>query len=229
MSDNIPFEIQLEIIRRLNVKKLLQFRAVSKQWKSLIDDPKFIKKLPRQSPKSPTSSTCILFRAIRKSVRIEILVPQAGYIVVGFGISHDTSDPKLVKIYVDKLSSLWVVVSDKFGEVSLPERLVHAPDLNVTKVNESLGLLEYHEEGGMTVCGVWSRKDGANNMFTKIYTIKVEGITFDSVLGFRNTGEVVMELQDADNYDDSSIGVYEPLSGHIYFVGEVIYGNTTFA
>nr|GEZ62219.1 hypothetical protein [Tanacetum cinerariifolium] len=166
-------------------------------------------------------------------------MPQAGYIVVGFGISHDTSDPKLVKIYVDKLSSLWVVVvfmlstlvwktvyigppfksctlswhhvfvdgviyfrfnfvisfdlkSDKFGEVSLPERLVHAPDLNVTKANESLGLLEHHEEGGMKVCGVWSRKDGANNLFTKIYTIKVEGITFDSVLGFRNTGEVVM-------------------------------------
>nr|GEU55772.1 hypothetical protein [Tanacetum cinerariifolium] len=109
--------------------------------------------------------------------------------------------------------------NDKFWEVSLPERLVHAPDLNVTKVNESLGLLEYYEEGGMTVCGVWSRKDGANNLFTKIYTIKVEGISFDSVLWFRNTGEVVMELQDADNYDDSSIGVYEPLSGHIYDVG----------
>nr|GEW09218.1 zinc finger, CCHC-type [Tanacetum cinerariifolium] len=205
-------------------------------------------------------------------------MPEAGYIVVGFGASHDTCDPKLVKIYVDKLSSLWVVEvftlstcvwktvyigapfkscslswhhvfvdgviyfhayddvsfddgvrlnivisfdlkSDKFGEVSLPERLVHTPDLNVTKVNESLGLLEYHEEGGMKVCGVWSRKDCANNLFIKIYTIKVEGISFDRVLGFRNTGEVVMELQDADNCDDSSIGVYEPLSGHIYDVG----------
>nr|GFC63943.1 hypothetical protein [Tanacetum cinerariifolium] len=98
-------------------------------------------------------------------------------------------------------------------------RLVHTPDLNVTKVNESLGLLEYHEEGGMKVYGVWSRIDGANNLFTKIYTIKVEGISFDRVLGFRNTGEVVMKLQDADNYDDSSIGVYEPLSGHIYDIG----------
>nr|GEY55227.1 hypothetical protein [Tanacetum cinerariifolium] len=298
MYDNIPFEIQSEIIRRLNVKKLLQFRSISKQWKSLIDDPKFIKnyhvnhpnpqhhlllcyqldtslqtyssiidnntfpkqKFPLTAPESlhsfrgvillnsvdgllffcdlyasnvysNTERLVILNPAIRKSVDIEILLPEAGYIVAGFGVSHDTSDPKLVKIYVDKLSSLWVVEiftlstrvwkivyigapfksctlswhhvfvdgviyfhafddgvrfnivisfdlkSDMFGEVSLPERLVHTPDLNVTKIYDP------------------------------------------TVLGFRNTGEVVMELQDADNYDDSSIGVYEPLSGHIYDVG----------
>nr|GEZ48581.1 hypothetical protein [Tanacetum cinerariifolium] len=51
-----------------------------------------------------------------------------------------------------------------------------------------------------------------------------DGVRFNIVLSFdlksdKNTGEVVMELQDADNYDDSSIGVYEPLSGHIYDVG----------
>ncbi|GJV78466.1 ribonuclease H-like domain-containing protein [Tanacetum coccineum] len=103
--------------------------------------------------------------------------------------------------------------SEKFGEVCLPEILVHTPDLNVTKVNESLGLLEYHYEGGMKVCGVWSRKDGDNNQFTKIYTIKVEGNwLYNSVLGFRNNGEVVMKL-------DAGIAVYEPLSGHINDVG----------
>ncbi|MFS8006092.1 putative F-box domain-containing protein [Helianthus anomalus] len=40
---NIPFEIQEEIIKRvLPVKSLIQFRSVSKQWKSLIDSPEFI-------------------------------------------------------------------------------------------------------------------------------------------------------------------------------------------
>ncbi|GJT68544.1 probable LRR receptor-like serine/threonine-protein kinase isoform X2 [Tanacetum coccineum] len=44
MSDNIPFEIQMEIIKKVsNVKSLIQFRSVSKQWKSFIDSPDFIK------------------------------------------------------------------------------------------------------------------------------------------------------------------------------------------
>ncbi|KAJ0730302.1 putative F-box domain-containing protein [Helianthus annuus] len=43
MSDNIPFELQAEIIKRvLPVKSLLRFRSVSKQWKSLIDSSEFI-------------------------------------------------------------------------------------------------------------------------------------------------------------------------------------------
>ncbi|KAJ0818427.1 putative F-box domain-containing protein [Helianthus annuus] len=42
MSDNIPFELQVEIIKRVPVKSLLQFRSVSKQWKSLIYSSEFI-------------------------------------------------------------------------------------------------------------------------------------------------------------------------------------------
>ncbi|GKA67688.1 ribonuclease H-like domain-containing protein [Tanacetum coccineum] len=213
---------------------------------------------------------------VRKSVGI--VIPKSGSIVVGFGVCPDTNDPKLVKVSVDEITSMWVVEvftlstrvwktvymgapfkscgltwfhvfvngviyfrgygdvyldqgivynlvisfdlkSEKFGEVCLPQRLVHTRDLNVTKVDESLGFLEYYNEGGMTVCGVWKREDGANKTFTKIYTIKVEGKSvYDSVLGFRNNGEVVMEL-DNDNYKESRIEVYEPLSGHINDVG----------
>ncbi|GJR98446.1 F-box protein-like protein [Tanacetum coccineum] len=42
MSDNIPFEIQIEIIKRAPVKSLIRFRSVSKSWKSLIDSSEFI-------------------------------------------------------------------------------------------------------------------------------------------------------------------------------------------
>ncbi|KAJ0818484.1 putative F-box domain-containing protein [Helianthus annuus] len=42
MSDNIPFKLQVEIIKRVPVRSLLQFRSVSKQWKSLIDSSEFI-------------------------------------------------------------------------------------------------------------------------------------------------------------------------------------------
>ncbi|GJW18471.1 putative F-box domain-containing protein [Tanacetum coccineum] len=43
MSDNIPFDIQMEIIKRVSdVKSLIRFRSVSKPWKSFIDSPEFI-------------------------------------------------------------------------------------------------------------------------------------------------------------------------------------------
>ncbi|GKC45626.1 putative F-box domain-containing protein [Tanacetum coccineum] len=42
MSDNIPIEIQSEIMKRLPIKPLIQFRLVSKAWKSLIDSSMFI-------------------------------------------------------------------------------------------------------------------------------------------------------------------------------------------
>ncbi|GJV36799.1 F-box domain containing protein [Tanacetum coccineum] len=44
MSDNIPFDLQLDIMNRLPVKSLLQFRTVSKQWKFSIDNFDFIRK-----------------------------------------------------------------------------------------------------------------------------------------------------------------------------------------
>ncbi|GKA26335.1 F-box protein-like protein [Tanacetum coccineum] len=43
MSDNIPFDIQREIIRKVpDVKSLIRFRSVSKPWKSFIDSSEFI-------------------------------------------------------------------------------------------------------------------------------------------------------------------------------------------
>ncbi|GKE05675.1 F-box domain containing protein [Tanacetum coccineum] len=110
------------------------------------------------------------------------------------------------------------VKSEKFGEVCIPGELVHN-GLWVAKVNESLGLLEHIKESEMWVCGVWMKKDGVNKPFTKMYTIKVEGKqVFNRLLGFRNNGEVVMEMAD-DDFQESQIEVYEPSSGRINSVG----------
>nr|GFB36544.1 hypothetical protein [Tanacetum cinerariifolium] len=109
--------------------------------------------------------------------------------------------------------------SDKFGEVLILERFVRTYGLRVTKVNGSLGLLECNKEGEMWVCGMWMRKDGVNKPFTKIYTVKVEGKSvFLRVLGFRNNGEVVIEMV-GDYYTKSQIKVYEPSSGRTNGVG----------
>ncbi|GJV97586.1 F-box domain containing protein [Tanacetum coccineum] len=42
MSDKIPMEIHMEIMQILHVKYLLQFRTVSKTWKSSIDSWNFL-------------------------------------------------------------------------------------------------------------------------------------------------------------------------------------------
>ncbi|XP_058730412.1 F-box/kelch-repeat protein At3g23880-like [Vicia villosa] len=43
-ADLLPFDLILEILTRLPVKSLLQFRCVSKSWNLLISDPKFARK-----------------------------------------------------------------------------------------------------------------------------------------------------------------------------------------
>ncbi|KAK9068058.1 hypothetical protein SSX86_012169 [Deinandra increscens subsp. villosa] len=50
MLDQIPFEIKLEIMKTLPVKSLLQFRSVSKTWKSLIDSPDFVARYTALQP-----------------------------------------------------------------------------------------------------------------------------------------------------------------------------------
>ncbi|KAK1406575.1 hypothetical protein QVD17_42011 [Tagetes erecta] len=42
MSDNLPLEMQLEIMKKLPIKSLIQFRSVSKTWKHQIDSSDFI-------------------------------------------------------------------------------------------------------------------------------------------------------------------------------------------
>ncbi|GKC35767.1 retrovirus-related pol polyprotein from transposon TNT 1-94, partial [Tanacetum coccineum] len=44
MSDNKPFDLQIEIIKKIfDVKSLVRFRSVFKPWKSFIDSSQFIK------------------------------------------------------------------------------------------------------------------------------------------------------------------------------------------
>ncbi|XP_076932332.1 F-box protein At5g65850-like [Bidens hawaiensis] len=42
MAEDIPFDIQIEVIKLLPLKSLIQFRSVSKPWKSLIESSDFI-------------------------------------------------------------------------------------------------------------------------------------------------------------------------------------------
>ncbi|KAM0049011.1 putative F-box domain-containing protein [Helianthus debilis subsp. tardiflorus] len=53
MSDNISYELQVEIMKRLPIKSLIQCRSVSKTWKSLIDSSEFAAEYNRHRTKMP--------------------------------------------------------------------------------------------------------------------------------------------------------------------------------
>ncbi|GJW11124.1 F-box domain containing protein [Tanacetum coccineum] len=109
---------------------------------------------------------------IRKSVGIPIpnaLSSPKGDTYIGFGSCPDIGDqvfvggfiywPAFESIKLGGRSNLIVsfgLKNDEFGEVCLPDRLVHACNIGVTKVYESLGLLEFfHEETYVSFCVVW--------------------------------------------------------------------------
>ncbi|KAI3688371.1 hypothetical protein L1987_82083 [Smallanthus sonchifolius] len=118
MSANIPFEIQVEIIKRVvPVKSLIRFRSVSKQWKSVIDSSEFITDHSVNQTKphhllvsshglvclygfapdiAPRNKSIVVWNpSIRKSVCI--VLPYK-YDVGGFGVCPKTSDPTIVMI-----------------------------------------------------------------------------------------------------------------------------------
>ncbi|GKA53754.1 F-box domain containing protein [Tanacetum coccineum] len=121
MSDNIPFEIQVEIMNRLPVKSLLQFRSVSKSWKCMIDSSSFVftygvhTDLNLSNHKTIGTSQglwCFSFGnnllatlwnpSVKKSIGIFVPVfnniPVCHKILLGFGVPPDTLDPTIVKI-----------------------------------------------------------------------------------------------------------------------------------
>ncbi|XP_076907739.1 F-box protein CPR1-like [Bidens hawaiensis] len=114
MSDNMPLEVQEEILKMLPMKPLIQFRSVSKVWKSLIDSSHFIAHyssphthlLVLEDPAYayPTSDTAILWNiSIRKAV--VVVVPNVAdpkeriyFTHLGFGVCPETVDIKIVKV-----------------------------------------------------------------------------------------------------------------------------------
>ncbi|GKD07844.1 F-box domain containing protein [Tanacetum coccineum] len=105
MSNNIPLEIQMEIMQRFPVNSLLQFRTVSKTWKSFIDGRNFLVSYGVR----PTQPSRFL-------VSYELVVPYdpskacVEKIAFGFGVHPKTLGPTIIKIsYPDSREGLWTV------------------------------------------------------------------------------------------------------------------------
>lgn len=60
MSRHIVHEIVVDVLSRLPVKSLLRFKSVSKEWQSIITDPKFVSLHLNRSTQRPGAITAFL-------------------------------------------------------------------------------------------------------------------------------------------------------------------------
>ncbi|XP_076923219.1 F-box protein CPR1-like [Bidens hawaiensis] len=106
---------------------------------------------------------------------------------------------------------------EEFGEVEVPDTLADPRRVSISKINESLAMLNYQyifDSVSMTpVCDVWMVLK--NGSFTKLFTVE------DRILGFRNNGQPVMHhiSVGSQHYE---LRVYEPSSEHNNSLG--MYG-----
>ncbi|GKA63409.1 F-box domain containing protein [Tanacetum coccineum] len=133
-------------------------------------------------------------------------VPIEGFVYwLGYGESESTTN---FIIYFN-------LKSDEFGEVCLPDNLVHSTELAISKQNENLVVLEYCYESEIPVCDVWMMMDCVTKSLTKMFSFKLPRDRM--VLGFRMNGDAIMEIIDCDG--KSMLEVYESFPGDFNAIG----------
>ncbi|KAJ0818369.1 putative F-box domain-containing protein [Helianthus annuus] len=107
------------------------------------------------------------------------------------------------------------MTSEEFKEVSLPDTLARAPTSNVviSKLKESLLVVEIAKEAEKQVYGVWMMEHGVSNLFTKLFTINSPDASIQVVLGFRKNNEPVFAM--SADYNVRDVFVHEVHSEHI--------------
>ncbi|KAF5803836.1 putative F-box associated interaction domain-containing protein [Helianthus annuus] len=115
------------------------------------------------------------------------------------------------------------MTSEEFREVNLPDSLAHQSlcDLSICKLRESLVVLERDVEANNLVFHVWIMEDVVPKSFTKLYAIDLPDADVSAVyvMGFRKTGEPIIDS--ASRYPEwtGSLAVYQPYSKTISSLG----------
>nr|XP_043633009.1 uncharacterized protein LOC122604177 [Erigeron canadensis] len=107
------------------------------------------------------------------------------------------------------------LTAKEFKQISLPDSLTNplCSIKSISKLHESLVLFEYHREieEDVSVCCLWMMKEqGVSRSFTKLYNINVPHATVKTLLGFRKTGELILETQKQIQRCFAELEVYDP-------------------
>ncbi|GJU85820.1 F-box domain containing protein [Tanacetum coccineum] len=229
MSDYIPVEILAEIFKRVPVKSLIRFRSVSKPWKSLIESLEFVNSYHICQTQEPQHRIYVQDRVDGEQEYFSYIddhtfpIQKRSFLTAPLPLillGHPSPLSCVSRLEVFKFSTcVWKTVSsiplafrscdltwegqsDEFGEVCLPDRLVHTYDLRVTKVKDSLGLLEDYDDGEIPFCGVWILNDGVTKSFAKMFSVKLqsEWIGPIAILDFTKDGKAIRLKYVDDDY-----------------------------
>nr|XP_043626627.1 uncharacterized protein LOC122598084 [Erigeron canadensis] len=189
MSQFLPFEIQEEILKRINdIRSLLRLRSISKAWKSLIDSPRFIADPERQR-------------------RHLILVVINGVI---YWLAFEEGNTVYDRSYALIIS--FDLTTEEFEEIYFPpDNLIKFPE-SLANQRETLVVIDYcyNNEAKAGVCGVWAMNHPKS--FTKLYSVIREvprNFHFD-ILEFTKNGDPILQTRHNDSV--SALEIYEPCS-----------------
>ncbi|GJZ73639.1 putative F-box domain-containing protein [Tanacetum coccineum] len=180
--DHVPFDIQRSILKKLPAKSLIRFRCVSNQWKSLIDNPKFIKKYHAMNDRYLLAIKNHEQHIADKDEFLSIIDNDAfpehmSPITVPLSIKTLLRHDDMLSTFGNGYNSIvsFDLSDDEFGKVYLPNSLLHMKILMLSKWNECLIVFEYADIYGhlLNLWDVWMMKDdGVTQSFTMIFRIE---------------------------------------------------------
>ncbi|GJX60479.1 putative F-box domain-containing protein [Tanacetum coccineum] len=281
MSRNIPFEMQVEIMKRLPIRSLIQFRSVSKSWKCLIDssefigdyhvsrdtmhhllvsytdyEQKYVSVVDDDNTFPEHKFPLIVPTSIAQLSKPTIVGSSRGLLCLyGYDgkLSYSKSKMAVVwnptirksiaftrnQVYIDwfiywrafdrsyvggkfqryDLIMSFDMISEEFTEVYLPGRLAKDSDigLSISKLKETLVVLEYNFKVERHVYGVWMMEDSAEKLFTKLFTIDIPYASIQDVHGFSKSGKAIIEVK--IDLNQHALFVYGPIFKHMGSIG----------
>ncbi|XP_076953399.1 F-box/kelch-repeat protein At3g06240-like [Bidens hawaiensis] len=114
------------------------------------------------------------------------------------------------------------ITTEEVGEVKLPDSFARPHYLTISKLRESLVVLQTVEEPNRMVYNLWMMEGGVPNSFTKIFTFYVNTPSEVSLMGFRQRGDPIIR------FNSGQLVVYESHSRQIDNLGFDGVGNVSF-
>ncbi|GJV19878.1 F-box domain containing protein [Tanacetum coccineum] len=219
MSDNIPFEIQVEIMNRLPVKSLLHFHSVSKSWKCMIDSSSFIFTYGVRFGVPPDTLDPTI---------VKISYPVSGQGVVGgliYWLGHERSVSNSGVFNKKMLLVSFDMNTHKFEVIDIPDIIIRPLGFSLTISNIQNSLLlsgnVFPPDNFIFAGQLLSIHDGSITLFTVIYTIPSS--YFTKLMGFNNQDEPTVEAAMC-HCKGHSVQVYNPKSDLFNNVTQIL-GN----
>ncbi|KAK8503635.1 hypothetical protein V6N11_030738 [Hibiscus sabdariffa] len=202
MSDYIPVEVIVEILKRLPVKSLMRFRLVCKSWNTLISHPSFISTHLQASHSRPPNNTPFLLLMYDKNGRKNYFLHRDND---GFDELNQLRFSPFGYQTLDDYNNAVLgfdLSAEEFFEIKLPQSAIGSNPLNllVKKYGESsIALLKRDHVNDLEE--LWVMKEyGVVDSWTKVLTLasRIQIIWWPKVLGFRKNGKVLLQVDDRE-------------------------------